>query len=190
MDRVEMKEVYLVNVKYTEELDWGDEDDVNYFEQFDTYDEAKKFSIDKREELLNYKDTSQSRSKVYIKKNSVFVSEPFRDVVHITNDIAEESLDSIISSMKYYASNPPMEVHDYKARYINIKEAIDKKKELEKVLYLIIIRQVDIYHLIKSKTPEEYNRIWDSSTYCLTQEEFDLIKQNIDSFNNKGGRGV
>lgn len=186
MDRVEMKEVYLVNVKYTEELDWGDEDDVNYFKQFDTYDEAKKFSIDKREELLNYKDTSGGRSTKFIKKKTVFVSEPFRDVVHITNDIAEESLDSIISSMKYYASNPPMKVHDYKARYINIKSALDKKKELEKVLYLIIVRQVDIYHLIKCKTPEEYNRIWHSSTYCLTQEEFDLIKQNIDSFNKEG----
>jgi hypothetical protein len=49
--------------------------------------------------------------------------------------------------------------------------------EYEEVLKLVFDKKVDIYHLSKSKTVEDYNSIWDSSTYCLTEEEFDLLKR-------------
>ena len=47
---------------------------------------------------------------------------------------------------------------------------------LKKVLEIIKERQVDVFHLMRSETVEEYNKIWDSSKYCLTQEEFELLK--------------
>lgn len=73
----------------------------------------------------------------------------------------------------YYLEEKPKELNDI----ITIKQALLKVQDQEKVLEIIKERQVDIYHLNKSSTVEEYNEVWDGAKYCLTKEEFDLLKE-------------
>ena len=61
--------------------------------------------------------------------------------------------------------------------WVDFMKTSKELKEQKKVLEIIKERQVDVFHLMRSETVEEYNKIWDSSKYCLTQEEFELLKQ-------------
>lgn len=85
-------------------------------------------------------------------------------------------------SIEQYNDKPIFYVsRTYGNKYIVPQKQLDdltnENAEYKKVLKLVFDRKVDIYHLSKSKTVEDYNSIWDYSTYCLTQEEFDLLKR-------------
>lgn len=64
-------------------------------------------------------------------------------------------------------------------------EMLDKIKEQEKVLNIIKEKCVSVWHLMKSKTVEEYNSylyvedIEDTKNFILTEEEFDLLKEML-----------
>ena len=72
------------------------------------------------------------------------------------------------------------ELEEYMGRknqlWVDFMKTSKELKEQKKVLEIIKERQVDVFHLMRSETVEEYNKIWDSSKYCLTQEEFELLK--------------
>ena len=73
-----------------------------------------------------------------------------------------------------------------KEKEINtIKQYILKAQEQEKALSIVKEKCVSVWHLMKSKTVEEYNSylyiegIEDTKNFILTEEEFELFKRYV-----------
>jgi len=76
-------------------------------------------------------------------------------------------------------------VYGFVKKFGRIKHAIIKAQEQENVLSIVKEKCVSVWHLMKSKTVEEYNSylyiegIEDTKNFILTEEEFELLKEHF-----------
>ena len=85
-----------------------------------------------------------------------------------------------IKHSNFYDEDRAEYIEDTK-EYDNIKHVLIKAQKQEKVLEIIIEKDVDMYSLRRCETVEEYNIHFVIDEYQkLTQEEFDLLKRYFD----------
>jgi len=131
------------------------------------YDRKHKGAMSELEQIIEYITADK---KVKYKATILFDCDIIKDELQRL-DFLDEAMDLPTNCHSIFKNRNDDEVA------IMRKEEYDKYCNQDKVLKIVKERQVDIYHLNKSETVEEYNEIWDGAKYCLTKEEFDLLKE-------------
>lgn len=195
---------YQVKVKYLELLDYGEEKQVYHNYNFNSFEEAKDFSIKEKERLVNIPSSSHYKIvdievsdpiKQYNKTDNTNPSEAFECLERIreflqnrTNTVSFQDLRDVEQAL-LKAQEQEEDIIHYRGTIENLRRDIvllkEIKKEQEKVLEIIWKKNVDVqyvrYEAVNVKMYNDYisqlNKVSTINHSSLEDEEFDLLKR-------------